>query len=151
MEYSSLHRQLATMKKSFFDQGFLDEQFFQIEELQDDVSPNFVEEVVTLFFKDSLRLMGNIDHALEKFPQDFDRLDSLIHQLKGSASSIGAAKMKNECTVFRDFCDKENQEGCIRSFQKVKKEHACLRQKLENYFQLLRQVGPVAKATRSGN
>ncbi|KAG6476846.1 hypothetical protein ZIOFF_066094 [Zingiber officinale] len=80
--------------------------------------------------------MGNIDHALEKFPQDFDRLDSLIHQLKGSASSIGAAKMKNECTFFRDFCDKENQEGCIRSFQKVKKEHACLRQKLENYFQL---------------
>ncbi|KAG6502986.1 pseudo histidine-containing phosphotransfer protein 2-like [Zingiber officinale] len=150
MEYSTLYNQIAMMKKSFFDQGFLDEQFYQIEDLQDDASPNFVEEVVTLFFRDSSRLITNIDQALGKLPQDFGRLDSLMHQLKGSASSIGAAKLKNECTVFRDFCHKENIEGCLRQFQKVKKEHASLRQKLENYFQLLRQVGPVEKANRSG-
>ncbi|WOL02051.1 histidine-containing phosphotransfer protein 2-like [Canna indica] len=152
MECSSLHRQLAIIKKNLFDQGFLDEQFYQLEELQDDASPNFVEEVVTLFFRDSSRLLTNIEQALrEKHPQDFHRLDVLMYQLKDSASSIGAAKVKNECTVFRELCDKENLEGCLRSFQKVKKEHAILRQKLENYFQLQRQVGPVEKATRSGN
>ncbi|CAD5195928.1 pseudo histidine-containing phosphotransfer protein 2-like [Musa acuminata AAA Group] len=152
MEYaSSLQRQLASMKKNLFDQGYLDEQFYQLEELQDESSPNFVEEVVTLFFRDSSRLVANIDQALQKYPQDFRRLDNFMHQLKGSASSIGAAKMKNECTSFREFCNKENREGCLRSFQKVKKEHAVLKQKLENYFQLLRQDGPVDKATRSGN
>nr|CAD1843198.1 unnamed protein product [Ananas comosus var. bracteatus] len=153
MEHS---RQVGCMKRSLFDQGYLDEQFYQLEELQDEASPNFVEEVVALFFKDSLRLMSNIDQALEKHPRDFHRLDSLMHQLKGSVSSIGALRMKNECTLFKEHCDEQNIEGCQRSFQKVKREHAALRQKLETYFQcnggfqLLRQAGPAEKATRSG-
>lgn len=45
-------------------QGYLDEQFYQLEELQDDASPNFVEEVVALFLRDSSRLIGIIDQAM---------------------------------------------------------------------------------------
>lgn len=45
-------------------QGYLDEQFIQLEELQDDANPNFVEEVVTLYYRDSTRLMNNIEQAL---------------------------------------------------------------------------------------
>lgn len=47
-----------------FLQGYLDEQFTQLEELQDETSPNFVEEVVVLFFKDSSRLLTNIEQTL---------------------------------------------------------------------------------------
>ncbi|XP_020696825.1 pseudo histidine-containing phosphotransfer protein 5 [Dendrobium catenatum] len=148
MDYSDLRRQAAYMKKSLFDQGYLDEQFYQLEDLQDDVSPNFVEEVVTLFFKDSSRLLSNIEQALEKNSPDFQKLDSLTHQLKGSTSSIGALKVKNECTLLREYCNKENLDGCFRTFQKVKREHAILRQKLEAYFQLLRQIGPAEGASR---
>ncbi|XP_010925549.1 pseudo histidine-containing phosphotransfer protein 2 [Elaeis guineensis] len=151
MEYSSLQRQVAYMKKGLFDQGYLDEQFDELEELQDEASPNFVEEVVTLFFRDSSRLMANIEQALERCPQDFRRLDSYMHQLKGSTSSIGALRVKNECTKFREYCDQEHLDGCQRSFQKVKREHAVLKQKLESYFQLLRQIGPTERATRSGS
>uniref|UniRef100_A0A0D9V5I6 Histidine-containing phosphotransfer protein n=1 Tax=Leersia perrieri TaxID=77586 RepID=A0A0D9V5I6_9ORYZ len=129
-------------------QGYLDEQFCQVEDLQDEASPNFVEEVVTLFFKDSGRLMSNIEQALEKYPRDFNRWDAYMQQLKGSCSSIGASRMKNECMSFRDSCGQGNVEGCMRSFQKVKREHAILRQKLESYFQLLRQAGPAGAATR---
>jgi histidine-containing phosphotransfer protein len=45
-------------------QGYLDEQFCQVEDLQDEASPNFAEEVVTLFFKDSARLISNVEQAL---------------------------------------------------------------------------------------
>jgi len=45
-------------------QGFLDEQFIQLEDLQDDVNPNFVEEIVTLFYSDSVRLIYNIERGL---------------------------------------------------------------------------------------
>lgn len=46
-------------------QGYLDrEQFTQLEELQDDANPNFVEEVVTLFYNDSARLIQNIEQTL---------------------------------------------------------------------------------------
>lgn len=46
-------------------QEYLDEQqFVQLEDLQDDANPNFVEEIVTLFYKDSGRLFHNIEQAL---------------------------------------------------------------------------------------
>ncbi|PVH62124.1 hypothetical protein PAHAL_3G209200 [Panicum hallii] len=121
MECYNLQRQAACLKRSLFDQGYLDEQFCQIEDLQDEASPNFTEEVVSLFFKDSARLMTNIEQAI-----DFNRWDAHMQQLKGSCYS------------------------CMRSFQKVKREHGVLRQKLESYIQLLRQAGPAETATRPG-
>lgn len=45
-------------------QGLVDEQFVQLEELQDDANPNFVEEVATLYYRDSSRLIHNIEQAL---------------------------------------------------------------------------------------
>ena len=45
-------------------QGYLDDQFIQLEELQDDANPNFVEEVVTLFYRESARLIQNLEQAL---------------------------------------------------------------------------------------
>ncbi|XP_066166306.1 pseudo histidine-containing phosphotransfer protein 5 isoform X1 [Oryza sativa Japonica Group] len=136
MEYGNLRRQAASLKKSLFDQGYLDEQFCQVEDLQDEANPNFAEEVVSLFFKDSTRVMLNFEQAIEKHPKDFARWDTHMQQLKGSCSSIGASRVKNECTSFRNFCGEENAEGCTRSFQKVKREHAVLRQKWESYFQI---------------
>nr|WMS59712.1 pseudo histidine-containing phosphotransfer protein 4 [Tripidium arundinaceum] len=148
MEYSNLQHQAASLKKNLFDQGYLDEQFCQIEDLQDEASPNFTEEVVSLFFKNSTRLMTNIEQAMEKNPRDFSRWDVNMQQIKGSCSSIGASRMKNECTSFRNSCGDENAEGCLRSFQNLKREHGVLRQKLESYVQLLRQAGPAVTAAR---
>lgn len=45
-------------------QGYLDEQFVELEELQDEANPKFVEEIVTLFYTDSARLVHNIEQAL---------------------------------------------------------------------------------------
>ncbi|RLM91523.1 hypothetical protein C2845_PM08G25220 [Panicum miliaceum] len=138
LEYLELHLRL----------GYLDEQFCQVEDLQDEASLNFAEEVVTLFFKDFARLISNIEQALVKYPKDFNKWDAYMQQLKGSCSSIGASRMKSECMSFRDYRGQGNVEGCMKSFQKVKREHGALRQKLEAYFQLLRQAGPAGAATR---
>ncbi|GKD12287.1 histidine-containing phosphotransfer protein 4 [Tanacetum coccineum] len=130
-----MHRQIANLRKSLFDQGYLDEQFVQLEELQDNSNPNFVEEVVTLFLS-------------EKGPMDFSKLDSLMHQFKSSSTSIGAKKVKTECTNFRSHCNDRNAEGCKRTFQQVKKEYTTLKKKLETYFQMSRQGGPNEVACR---
>ncbi|CAF2127823.1 hypothetical protein HID58_011410 [Brassica napus] len=130
-----MQRQVALIKQSLFDQGYLDEQFIELEELQDDANPNFVEEVATLYFKDSARLISNIEQALERGSFDFNRLDNYMHQFKGSSTSIGASKVKTECTMFREYCRVGNVEGCLRTFKQLKKEHATLRKKLEQYFQ----------------
>ena len=44
--------------------GFLDEQFNQLQQLQDESNPDFVVEVVSLFFEDSDRLLNELAKAL---------------------------------------------------------------------------------------
>ncbi|XP_055827703.1 histidine-containing phosphotransfer protein 4-like isoform X2 [Solanum dulcamara] len=144
-----LRRHVASLRQSLIDQGYVDEQFIELEELQDDDTPNFVEEVVTLFYNDSARLIHNIDHSLEKEPVDFAKLDNYMHQFKGSSSSIGAKKVKTECTQFMEYCRAGNVEGCKRTFQQLKREYAVLRKKLEVYFQYARQAGPTESSTTS--
>lgn len=47
-----------------FMQGYLDEQLIHLEELQDEANPNFVEEVATLFYRDSARLLVSIEQSM---------------------------------------------------------------------------------------
>ncbi|PHT47052.1 Histidine-containing phosphotransfer protein 4, partial [Capsicum baccatum] len=115
--------------------GYVDEQFVELEELQDDATPNFVEEVVSLFYEDSARLIHAIDQSLENHPIDFAKLDNYMYQFKGSSSSIGAKKVKTECTQFMEYCRAQNVEGCKRTFQQLKGEYTTLQRKLEIYFQ----------------
>ncbi|XP_057799852.1 histidine-containing phosphotransfer protein 4-like isoform X2 [Salvia miltiorrhiza] len=134
--FYTMERQAAYMRNALFDQGYLDEQFLQLEDLQDEVNPNFVEEVVKLFYTDSVRLIRSIELTLENTPWDFEKLDKIMHQFKGSSSSIGAKRVKKECTQFQEYCKVGNFDGCMREFQEVKQEHAALKRKLENYFQV---------------
>ncbi|KAG6770587.1 hypothetical protein POTOM_026273 [Populus tomentosa] len=134
-------------KSSFMRRGYLDDQFIQLEHLQDEANPNFVEEVVRLFYSDSVRLIQNIELAMINKPNvDFGKLDAYMHQFKGSSSSIGAMKVMKECSKFREYCYAGNIEGCIKTFQLLKQEHATLRRKLETYFQLVKQAGVVAES-----
>ncbi|QCE16042.1 histidine-containing phosphotransfer peotein [Vigna unguiculata] len=111
MDKTKLRQQALFIRTSLFDEGFLDEQFIQLEELQDDVNPNFVEEIVTLFYSDSVRLIYNIERGLMSNPPNFTKLDDYMHQFKGSCSSIGAKKVKTECGRFSEYCAAENFEG----------------------------------------
>ncbi|PWA83520.1 signal transduction histidine kinase, phosphotransfer (Hpt) domain-containing protein [Artemisia annua] len=116
MEQNHLKKQINSIRTSLFAQGYLDKvQFTQLEELQDDANPNFVQEVVTLFYSDSKRLIGNVESALHNHPLDFGKLDDYMHQFKGSSSSIGAIKVKDECTKFQECCKARNGEGVFKS------------------------------------
>ncbi|KAK8513626.1 hypothetical protein V6N12_052803 [Hibiscus sabdariffa] len=116
MDRNGLQHQVACIRRSLFDQGYLDEQFIQLEELQDDANPDFVQEIVTLFFTDSARLIQNIEHALNSWPINFSKLDDYMHQFKGSSSSIGARKVTKECTMLREYCSAGNAEGSVHFF-----------------------------------
>ncbi|XP_061369589.1 histidine-containing phosphotransfer protein 4-like isoform X2 [Gastrolobium bilobum] len=143
MDKTQLQQQAVIMRSSLFDEGYLDEQFIQLEDLQDDVNPNFVEEIVTLFYSNSVRLVYNIEQALMSKPTNFARLEDYMHQFKGSCSSIGAKKVKNECTRFSEYCAAKNFEGCFRTFQQINQEYTTLKKKLETYLQLAREAAEI--------
>ena len=44
--------------------GYLDSQFLQLQQLQDESNPSFVAEVVSLFFEDSERILKDLTFAL---------------------------------------------------------------------------------------
>ncbi|KAG5236106.1 histidine-containing phosphotransfer protein [Salix suchowensis] len=91
MEAVQMQRTWVEYTKSLFREGFLDAQFQQLQLLQDESNPDFVAEVVSLFFEDSERLLTGLEH-----------LNCLF---------IGAQRVKNDCIAFRSFCEEKNIEG----------------------------------------
>ncbi|KAI5392163.1 hypothetical protein KIW84_076811 [Lathyrus oleraceus] len=89
MDRNNSRRQVAAMKQSLFDQGFLDEQFIQLEELQDDANPNFVEEIVTLYYRDSSRLISNLEQTLERIHWISTSWTQSCISLKEAAQALG--------------------------------------------------------------
>ncbi|KDO48503.1 hypothetical protein CISIN_1g031698mg [Citrus sinensis] len=81
-----LHRQLVDYSNSLFQEGILDNQFGHLQQLQDESNPDFVAEVVNLYFKDSERLLNEITVALDQQNVDFTKVGGHVHQLKGSSS-----------------------------------------------------------------
>ncbi|KAK6911494.1 Signal transduction histidine kinase, phosphotransfer (Hpt) domain [Dillenia turbinata] len=137
---AQLRRQLVDYLTSLFQEGFLDNQFTQLQQLQDESNPDFVVEVVNLFFEDSERLLNELTKALDQPSVDFKKVDSHVHQLKGSSSSIGAQRVQNVCIAFRNYCEEHNIEGCLNCLQQVKQEYSLVKNKLETLFKLEQQL-----------
>ncbi|GAA0172147.1 hypothetical protein LIER_26030 [Lithospermum erythrorhizon] len=135
-----LQKQYVDFVTSVYHEGFLDDQFLELQKLRDDSNPNFVAEVVSLFFDDSEKLINNLATALHQQVVDYKQVDAHVHQFKGSSSSIGANKVKNACVDFRSSCDLKNIEGCLACLQNVKREYYLVKSKLEILFRLEEQI-----------
>ncbi|PRQ39012.1 putative signal transduction histidine kinase, phosphotransfer (Hpt) domain-containing protein [Rosa chinensis] len=140
MEVGQMQRQWVDYTKSLFLEGLLDGQFLQLQQLQDESNPDFVVEVVSLFFDDSEKLLNDITRALEQPSVDFKKIGAHVHQFKGSSSSVGAQRVKNGCIPFRNFCEEQNIEGCIRCLQQLKQEYYLVKNKLETLFAMEQQI-----------
>ncbi|XP_071923884.1 histidine-containing phosphotransfer protein 1 isoform X2 [Coffea arabica] len=117
MEVAQLQKRFLELISTVYQEGFLDDQFVQLQKLQDESNPDFVVEVVSLFFEDSEKLLNNVATAL-----------------------IGAQRVKNACGAFRNFCEEKNLDGCLKCLQHVKNEYALVKSKLEYLFMLEQQI-----------
>ncbi|OAY77789.1 hypothetical protein ACMD2_21850, partial [Ananas comosus] len=83
-------------------QGVLDEQFMQLQQLQDDSSPNFVLEVISIYFRESEKMLTNLRHQLaDKEVTDYTKIGVHLNHLMGSSSSIGANRITTVCIALR--------------------------------------------------
>ncbi|KAJ1269624.1 hypothetical protein BS78_07G225800 [Paspalum vaginatum] len=132
--------QLAALRESMLTSGLLDEQYMQLQRLQDPSTPDFVSEVITLFCQDGDRIIRELASLLDKPTVDFDRVDAFVHQLKGSSASVGAQKVMNASLQFREVCRQKNKDGCIKVLQIARNEFNDVRGKFQNMLQLERQI-----------
>ncbi|GAX78791.1 hypothetical protein CEUSTIGMA_g6228.t1 [Chlamydomonas eustigma] len=119
-------------------EGILDEQFQQLMQLQDDSNPDFVSEVVQLYFEDSvgkIERMGQIASS-SSAPPNFNELDGLVHQFKGSSASLGAQMLAQLCIKLRECCQTQNQQGCLMLLSQIQSAYDLLKSKLDLFMQL---------------
>ena len=64
---------------------------------QDESNPDFVAEVVELYFEDSAGKLEKLDQKLAAQVPDFNEVDQLVHQFKGSSASFGAQSLAARC------------------------------------------------------
>ena len=82
-------------------EGLLDDQFGQLMQLQDESNPDFVQEVVELYFTDSASKLEKLGARLAEPEVDYNEIDQITHQLKGSSASFGAQANANLCVQVR--------------------------------------------------
>ncbi|GAV89216.1 Hpt domain-containing protein [Cephalotus follicularis] len=138
---SQLQSHFISYTSNLYGEGFVDDQFYQLQKLQDGSNPDFVIEVVSLFFEDSEKLINNMARALEsQATLDYKQVGDHVHQLKGSSSSIGASRVKDVCNGFKTHCEAQNHEMCLRCLQRLKYECNLLKMKLQTLFKLQQQI-----------
>ncbi|RZC62992.1 hypothetical protein C5167_024751 [Papaver somniferum] len=76
----------AAAEKDWMWVGFLDDQFTQLQQLQDVSKPDIVFEVVSHFFEDSEKLLNELATTQSQQCAYFKKIGAHVHQLKGSSS-----------------------------------------------------------------
>lgn len=137
-QLDALHNQLRA-------DGLLDEQFTQLLQLQDDSNPDFVTEVVQLYFEDSgskldklaVKLSGNGGSATGGAGGiDYNDVDQLVHQFKGSSASFGAQSIAAACVRLREACLAHDPGACQALLQHIQQQFQLLESKLDVFMQL---------------
>ncbi|XP_012066517.2 histidine-containing phosphotransfer protein 2-like [Jatropha curcas] len=140
MALPALKAQLNNFVKSMFDEEVLDRQFTQIQALQDESNPNFVAEVITSFCNDAERIITELNTYLAQPNVDFSNMESCVHQLKGSSSSIGAQRLKLACADLQQAFHDKNKGGCLQALNTITHEYCLLGSKFETLIQLEKSI-----------
>ncbi|XP_037443290.1 histidine-containing phosphotransfer protein 1-like isoform X2 [Triticum dicoccoides] len=125
---------------NMFAAGLLDDQFQELQMLQEGSAPDFIVKVVSLFCEDGERIIGEIAKLLDKPCVDYDKVGGFVHQLKGSSASLGAQRVKNSCIQFQQCCQEKSRDGCLNSLQSVR----------NNFYDLCSMFKPHASAVPAG-
>lgn len=139
MAAETVQAQLDSQLNQLMQEGLLDEQFMQLLQLQDESNPNFVTEVVDLYFEDTGSKVERIGSRLAAQPVDFNEIDQLVHQFKGSSASFGARRMADMCVHMREACEALDASACQCLLQQVAQQFQLLKTKLQAFMQLEQQ------------
>ncbi|KAG8647072.1 histidine-containing phosphotransfer protein 2 [Manihot esculenta] len=136
----ALKAQLSNFIQSMFDEGLLDGQFAQIQALQDEANPNFIAEVITSFCTDAERIITELNNYMTQPNVDFSKLESCVHQLKGSSSSIGAQRLKLACADLQQAFNEKDKGRCLQALNIITREYCNLGRKFKTLIQLEKRI-----------
>jgi histidine-containing phosphotransfer peotein len=133
---NAIRCELETLVRQMASEGVLDDQFQQLLALQDESNPDFVREVVTLYFEDSMGKIERVQQLLNGPSPDYAELDAIVHQFKGSSASLGATHITQLCIKLREACQAQNVAACAALVAQVREAYALLQARLQVFLQL---------------
>jgi histidine-containing phosphotransfer protein len=139
-QLQALTQSLERLVLQLQQEGVLDEQFSQLMQLQDASNPDFVQEVVQLYFEDSVQKIERVGTVVAAPQPDYNELDQIVHQFKGSSASLGASRIAQLCVKFREACQQTNQPTCQQLLAEIREAYGLLRDKLAAFVSLERQI-----------
>ncbi|XWS73940.1 hypothetical protein CRYUN_Cryun02cG0172500 [Craigia yunnanensis] len=134
---TTLSQQLKNYIQTMHDQGILDHHFDHVKSLQNEENPQFVMDVISMFFNDAQNGIAQLNAHLNSAVVDFAKVINFVHQLRGSSSSIGGQRMALACRELRHACDNRNKERCLEIFERVKQEYNTLQECLNTISQVM--------------
>lgn len=139
LDLNQIDSSIEDLLLSLTQEGLLDDQFSQLRQLQDESNPDFVQEVVELYFDDSAVKLEKLSSKLQDATPDFFAVDQLVHQFKGSSASFGAHAIAQACSKFRELCQQQNRAGCQALLQQISISFHALKSRLHTFLQLEKQ------------
>lgn len=137
MSVAEVSQQIEELVNQSLRDGLLDDQFVQLMQLEDESNPDFVSEVVHLYFEDSGSKLAKLDARLsDPSPADFNEVDAVVHQFKGSSASFGAAAMAALCVSLRDAAAARDAGACRALVSQLRESYAALRERLGAFSRL---------------
>ncbi|WOH07566.1 hypothetical protein DCAR_0726998 [Daucus carota subsp. sativus] len=137
---NQLQQQYVDYLSSLYREGLLEKQFLNIQKLQDENHPQFVREVLTLYFDDSERLLHTLDTALNQTDVDYAQVHHSALDIYESSLSFGTQRVQNVCVTFRSCYYAKDLDGCLRCLQQLKDEYYLVKGKLQTLLTLEQQI-----------
>ena len=80
-------------------------------------------QVAELYFEDSGSKLEKLNAQLASLgPPDFNVVDQVVHQFKGSSASFGAQQISQLCVYLREACQRQDRERCQQLLVQVKQQ-----------------------------
>lgn len=116
--------------------GILDDQFVQLQSLQDESNPDFVVDLIHLYHADASKKMQQIEELLNQAESSHQQLDACVHQFKGSSASFGAAEMTKICIEFREASHRGDMQTCRGIVAQMREAYGRLQTVLNEFERL---------------
>ncbi|KAM3295151.1 hypothetical protein ACQJBY_037796 [Aegilops geniculata] len=142
MSAAALRARLNNHVTSMFATDTVDEYFQYLQSVDEDGSsaPGLVAEVINLFIGDANSILNGIAGLLNQTVVDFNKVDDLVHKLKGCSCSVGAKKVNLSCMHFHQFIEARSKEGCLMALTLLTNEFCDVRDKFQTMMQLEQQI-----------
>ena len=101
-------------------------------ELDDGTENSFLKDMISVFFKDAPKLIGQLDDALQK--KDSLLFARTAHTLKSTCANLGALTMSKLCEQLEMMSSNGGFNHVLEKIIIVKKEFKKVRAALETYL-----------------